>query len=433
MNDLIIYQIQAGINLNIMYAFYWLFMGNDTMHKAKRIYLLSSLVLSFIIPLVNLKALIPTTPGFYLLQNEISLSPVLISEQDSAHFNPIHYLLVFYLFISGMFAIRYLLQFAIIGRTITKYQVTESNGLKIVSTNQKKAAFSFFNFVFLGADLQGKDQLEKILEHERVHFRQYHSVDLIVLELIFIFQWFNPVVWLLKGAFRDVHEYLADEGVLKAGVSKSDYQKMLMEQTFSINFNSLINSFNHSIIKRRFIMMSKVQKNKKSGIKVMLVLPAAVLLTVFLSISFSPDILAQETKKAEDTKVEVNTFEKNSQEEVVFAVVEKMPEYPGGEEARIKFMVENIKYPANAREKGVQGTVFISFVVEKDGSITNVKTLRGIGSGCDEEAVRVISMMPPWKPGIQKGQPVRVQFNMPVKFSLEEKKDKPLQENPENK
>lgn len=433
MNDLIIYQIQAGINLNIMYTFYWLFMRNDSMHKVKRMYLISSLFLSFIIPLLNLKALIPTTHSFSLLRNEISLGPVLISEHDITHFNSINLLLVFYLIISGIFAIRYLLQFAIIGRTIAKYQVTKSYGLKIVSTNQKDAAFSFFNYVFLGSELQCKDQLEKILEHERVHFRQNHSIDLIILELIFIFQWFNPVVWLLKGAFRDVHEYLADEGVLKTGVCKSDYQKMLMDQTFSINFNSLINSFNHSLIKRRFIMMSKVHKNKKSDIKVLLVLPAAALLTVFLSISFSPNILAQETKKAEDKKVEVNAFENNSQEEVIFAVVEKMPQYPGGEEARIKFMVENIKYPANAREKGVQGTVFISFVVEKDGTITNVKTLRGIGGGCDEEATRVVSMMPPWKPGVQKGQPVRVQFNMPVKFSLEEKKEKPLQENPEDK
>jgi len=229
------------------------------------------------------------------------------------------------------------------------------------------------------------------------------------------------------------HVKFADEAVLNSGVSKTDYQKMLMYQTFGINYNFLTNSFNHSLIKRRFIMMSKVQKNKMSAVKVMLVLPAAIFMTMVISISFSPQILAQETKKTEGSKSEIKVVEQNSQNEDIFTVVEKMPVYPGGDDARIKFMVENIKYPAKARENGIQGTVYISFVVETDGKITNVKTIRGIGSGCDEEAERVISMMPSWKPGIQRGQPVRVQFNMPVKFSLDKKKEKPAQENPENK
>ena len=101
-----------------------------------------------------------------------------------------------------------------------------------------------------------------------------------------------------------------------------------------------------------------------------------------------------------------------------------MPEYPGGDDARIKFMVENIKYPEQAKKNGIQGVVFVSYVVEKDGKISNIKTIRGIGGGCDEEAERVISLMPNWKPGIQRGQPVRVQFNLPVRFSLD-KTNKP--------
>ncbi len=99
-------------------------------------------------------------------------------------------------------------------------------------------------------------------------------------------------------------------------------------------------------------------------------------------------------------------------------VVEEMPEFPGGEAARIKFLSENIKYPQIAREIGVQGPVFVTFVVEKNGRITGVKILRGIGSGCDEEALRVISSMPDWKPGRQNGKEVRVQLNMPISFKL---------------
>jgi protein TonB len=101
-----------------------------------------------------------------------------------------------------------------------------------------------------------------------------------------------------------------------------------------------------------------------------------------------------------------------------FTYVEEMPEFPGGDEARIKFLSENIKYPMSAREIGIQGKVYFTFTVEKDGSISEVKMLRGIGAGCDEEALRVLAMMPKWKPGRQNGKAVRVEFNMPISFIL---------------
>jgi len=115
--------------------------------------------------------------------------------------------------------------------------------------------------------------------------------------------------------------------------------------------------------------------------------------------------------------------ERKQEEEVVemeiFTVVESMPGYPGGDAARMQFLQENIKYPQMARESGIQGTVYVTFVVETDGRVTDVRVLRGIGGGCDEEAIRVIQSMPKWVPGKQRGKPVRVQFNMPIKFTLQ--------------
>ncbi len=102
----------------------------------------------------------------------------------------------------------------------------------------------------------------------------------------------------------------------------------------------------------------------------------------------------------------------------IFTVVEETPHFPGGEDARIKFLKENLTYPALARESSIQGIVFLTLVIEKDGTITDIRVLRGIGGGCDEEAVRVLKLMPKWIPGKQRGKPVRVQFNLPVKFSL---------------
>lgn len=108
----------------------------------------------------------------------------------------------------------------------------------------------------------------------------------------------------------------------------------------------------------------------------------------------------------------------DEKEDEIFVFVEDQPEFPGGDGARIKYLQDNIHYPEMAKESGIQGTVYVTFVVEKDGRITQVKVLRGIGGGCDDEAVRIIKNMPKWKPGKQRGRAVRAQFNMPIRFVL---------------
>lgn len=117
--------------------------------------------------------------------------------------------------------------------------------------------------------------------------------------------------------------------------------------------------------------------------------------------------------------VPVKHEEEVIEEAEIFQIVESMPEFPGGDVARMQFLHDNIKYPQIARESGIQGTVYVTFVVEKDGRVTDIRVLRGIGGGCDEEAIRVIKAMPRWAPGKQRGKPVRVQFNMPIKFTLQ--------------
>ena len=125
----------------------------------------------------------------------------------------------------------------------------------------------------------------------------------------------------------------------------------------------------------------------------------------------------QEEVIQEYTPVEVEEEEVVEQE--VFTIVEQMPSFPGGDEKMYKYLGNNIKYPQVARETGIQGRVFVNFVVEPDGSVSNVKVLRGIGGGCDEEAMRVVKSMPKWKPGKQRGKPVRVSYNLPVNFKLQ--------------
>lgn len=134
----------------------------------------------------------------------------------------------------------------------------------------------------------------------------------------------------------------------------------------------------------------------------------------------SIDAEADETTQVEEYKGTVvqQEEEKEVDEQEIFLIVESSPSFPGGEIARMKFLQDNIRYPLMAKESGIQGTVHLTFVIERDGSVTDVKLLRGIGGGCDEEAIRVVKNMPRWEPGRQRGKPVRVQFNLPIKFNL---------------
>jgi protein TonB len=132
------------------------------------------------------------------------------------------------------------------------------------------------------------------------------------------------------------------------------------------------------------------------------------------------DVEADQNTEVQEYVAPVRVEEEESAEETqIFMVVESMPEFPGGEPALYKYLAENIKYPQMAKESGIQGRVFVTFVVERDGSVTDVRVLRGIGGGCDEEAIRVVQSMPRWTPGKQRGKSVRVQYNLPVKFTLQ--------------
>ena len=130
------------------------------------------------------------------------------------------------------------------------------------------------------------------------------------------------------------------------------------------------------------------------------------------------DVEADENTEIEEY-IPIEVDEEIVEEAPIFTVVESMPEFKGGMAKLYTYLGNNIKYPVMAKESGIQGKVYVTFVVERDGSITDVRVLRGIGGGCDEEAIRVVAGMPSWKPGKQRGKPVRVQYNLPVRFTLQ--------------
>ena len=399
MNNISTYLLQSGTSLLVLYGFYYFFLRKETCFTCLRTYLLFSLLFSMVIPFVpNLIAVQKFIPDFFSFTLEgVTIVPGNVLSANGHH-NSFWQILI-WVYISGIIfgLLRLSVQLWHIVVLVQKTGIRREQGVKVVYTGKPYANFSFFNIVFLNNNFNDGEETQQIINHEKVHILQKHYLDLVFIELLTILFWFNPVLWFYKHSIKTVHEYLADEGVLAKGYQKESYQKLLLNQTFGIQLYALTNNLNKSIIKRRFTMMSKQKRKSLTILKTMLAVPL-MLLIVFV-VSCNTEIKEDPPK--------------------ILSVVDEMPTFPGGDQARIDFLGENIRYPELAKREGVQGHVFVTFVVEEDGNLSNVKILRGIGGGCDEETVRVIESMPKWKPGKQQGKAVRVQFNMPILFKLD--------------
>jgi TonB family protein len=456
MNHFFLYLFHSSACVAALWFVYWLFLGKETYFRTNRFYLLVAAVFSLLLPLmkVNLNDFSQIRPVAVYL-DPIVITPEKIGKVASGIGNG--YMPFIFIYLAGVafFIVRFLVRLVQLARLARHQRITTSSDAWIVTVNSTFAPFSFFRWVFVNhADIEDP-ACARIINHEMVHVKQWHSADLILSELMLILQWFNPFAWLLVKAIKTNHEYLADEGVLHGGESRREYQELLLTRSAGIPVFSFANNFNVSLLKKRIVMMTKTRSTMWAKWKVMFALPA-FLMVLFLSSAGSIDkILAQNVKKAEKgesiTQAQANAdakpaaepqtqgtktepqkqqvkFEpvrldknKSPEDTTLYTVVENQPSFKGGQEAMVKFLMENIQYPPEAKKKGVQGTVFVQFVVKADGSVTNVKVLRGIGSGCDEEAFRVVKLMPKWNPGTEKGKPVSVAFNLPIKFKLDAK------------
>ena len=419
MNEFIRYLLLSAACITALYLAYQLFLRRDTFFMMNRVYLISAAVLSMIMPLFPFRFSFGGTldPVIVLLE-PVLITPGNISEATQGNLEWFGILTVIYFTGVAIFGLRFLVQLVQLLLLVRRNGITHRDGLNLVLVDRGYSPFSFFHFIFIKKDQLGNDRLSAVIEHEKVHMRQLHSADLVATELLTIIQWFNPFAWLLQRSVKAVHEYLADEGVLRKGVSGSDYSRLIFDQTLGIQVNNLTNNFNVSLIKKRIAMISKSRSAKTARLKALFALP--VLLPVIFLFSDGPGNPAfPQEKQIAQQQEKVSS----PQSGTVHKEVANMPQYPGGMDAMVAFLVKNMQYPEKAKKDTVTGVVYVNFIVETDGSISHVKITRGIGSGCDEEAVRVVSLMPKWKPGSEKdGKPLRVAFTLPIKFSLDGKK-----------
>lgn len=422
-----LYLLQVNLGLVLFYALYKLVCTRDTFFRSRRFILLLALVLPFVLPLVDVREWLESRDSLIMLTHldySVVLPEIVVGSETAEVGNGVWVLSdwVKYLYLAGVLvlSVRFLVQACSLWHLILRTPEETINGIRVKCLNGSSGPFSFFGWIFLNPATVKEDELDEILTHEMAHVKQRHSVDVLLAEMVSICCWMNPFAWLLKREVRLNLEFLADKKVVEAGFATKSYQYHLLGLAYSHKYG-LSNNFNFSHLKKRIIMMNKKKSNGTGRIKYALFMVPAFALLVAGNISCSQGASekqdAKEESVAPDSVVAVPTDSVAKDE--VFMVAEQMPEYPGGMKELFKFLQDNVKYPESAMKKNVQGRVIVQFVVEKDGTPTEFNVVRSVDPDLDAEALRVMKAMSKWKPGMQKGEPVRVKYTVPVSFQLQ--------------
>jgi len=460
------YLILVNVYLVLFFAFYALLLKRETFFQLNRVYLVSAAVLSFLMPLIQSNWI----RNLFITQTvhaTIYGSPVIAYQYKAVADTPVT--------IGELLAIIYI---AGVGLLILRFAWQLISLKRIINRPDANAPYTFFKKVQVDSTLS---ENEIIAAHEQVHANQLHSFDVMIIEAVMIVNWFNPVVYFYRFAIKHIHEFIADSYTLRNGTDKADYAMLLLSQTFNTPQHQLVsNFFSKSLLKQRILML---QKNRSARIKLikyglsaplfalMLILSAATVntskavtkvniiasrmfatpannitmvkllppseaetidttkvtekveaannkaQTIMKKQLFLVGIKAQQAKQQPELKINDTTLANQP----VFTAVEIEPQFPGSFGA---FLGRNIRYPAADRMNNVQGKVFIQFVVEKDGSLDDMKVLRTPSQTLGDEAVRVLRMSPNWMPGYQNGKPVRVMYTVPISFALSPEESK---------
>lgn len=420
MEGLISYIIKSSSILLVLYGYYWLFLRKQTFFTINRFYLLVSLFMGMILPFISIEIVNPTLiagkfhPGIYIehLFNETSTQITAPTPQRSPQELFFAFLPVIYVAGVVFFLIRYLVALSQLIALIRRNPQRSVQGIHIIKLKEQQPLFSFFNYLFVYQLPDSKEDRRRMFEHEKKHILQAHSVDLFITELACITNWFNPLVWSFKHAILENHEYIADRQVIRK-YHTGGYPELLIKQTFKGCF-SFTNYFACSKLKKRIMMMTKKQTSKFQVIRY---IPAFLLGGIlFYGIccnipAKAETFITPELSPKAQTQTEKDTSNLST-------AVDESPQFPELNGNVHKWILKKLKYPEKAMKEGKTGKVFVNFIIEEDGSISNPRIIKSISPEIDAEVIRVIKTMPKWKPGLQRGKPVRVSYNMAFTFLL---------------
>ncbi|WP_068472970.1 M56 family metallopeptidase [Saccharicrinis aurantiacus] len=414
METFIAYLIESALILGILTLFYKSFLHNETLFKFNRFYLLMSVALATVVPFLSFS--LGTKSAGVEADNFSNLLGTV-----NVYANNVRELIVPVVAKSNMFKLLYVLGavallcrllwgFIRLGGLSKKASWTKENGVRVANLPGRFNPFSFFQIIFVNQTLYSSSDLEKIMIHEKAHVRLKHSVDVILFELLLIVQWFNPFVWFTKFLLKELHEFQADKTVLKSGMHVGEYKLLLLNQVTGVRLFP-VNNLNQSITKKRFKMMTN--KTLKNILLIKSIVAVAVLITI--STFFACTNSDEGPELAEEPQSYLNV----DLDEEVYFLADVMPQFPGGDLGLREYIASNVRYPKEAQEQGKEGRAYVQFVVDKTGTIKDVKIARS--SECasiDEEAIRVVSAQPQWQPGIKDGKSVNVSYTVPINFVL---------------
>lgn len=437
MDFLLVYLLEVSVCLGVTLLIYRVILSELTFFAVNRAVLLLLLASSFTIPLLSFQVF---GIGGADVVREMTLPAFQVGEQETLTSDqvPLWSRLAVGIYLLGaiLMAARLVFGFILSQRLISKAQKIR-HGSHLIALHPEFVPASFFRYILMPSFDPEDDTQKQIILHESMHVAYRHSWDLLLVNMVKVVFWFNPLIYLFERSLREVHEYQADQGVTSY-FSPKEYATLLLRLITAKPGWQFMNNFNQFQTKKRIIMMAKGKSSSVQKLRILALFPVfAMLLFIFscekeellpsvvelekefpailevpLTDDPAPDVPKEEVQKVNPLLIIEDADE-------IFDIVEQQPSPEGGMSGWNTYLARNLRYPLVARQRGVEGTVILVFEIHTDGSIHNVEVLRGIGGGADEEAVRVVSNAPRWEPGRQRGRAVKTRMRLPIRFKLE--------------
>ncbi len=417
-----LFLFKSVLVLSVLCCFYWTVLRNEAHFAWNRLFLLATLLLSLIFPLFKLSFQQITTGTFVNLLGPVVINEYIIpSPEKIKSFEPLSILSIIYISGAVFFCLRFVSSIAQIHYLYFRFPKYRYKEFKAVVLDSNRSPFTFFNILFISRNDFEQGGIDEMIVHERAHKEAFHTLDVILLEMLTIIQWFNPFVWIFRRALKSEHEFIADHKVLNEGFDKVKYQQMLFEKSLGLTSFSLTHNFNYSLLKKRLKMMTTIKSNALTKIKYLLSMPV-MLLTVML-IALNANAYGQKNKICSDVDV--------------------MAMYRGKDIQEIRTDVQkNLVYPRSAKDNEISAKIYVQFVVDEHGKVVDVEVVQTdildksgknilvedykSGSTPDvdansvadlkTEAVRAVKYLDDFTPAQKDGKNVKTQFTIPVNF-----------------
>lgn len=412
------YTIKGSIILLMGYFAYKLLLANENQARLNRFTILLILLMSFILPLFDLmpigqaafKDILSIGNPYAEISNTI--------ERDSTFNNVVDFRIIFistYIIGASITLVSFVIasiRLVIILHT-AKYRSIGKYKLAIIDKHNGIAPFSTMRYISMT-----KDDFENfgdiVVAHETAHLRYLHWVDLLIAHIACVVFWYNPASWLIREELRNVHEYQADESVITSGIDAQYYQMALIKMAVGKKISSLANGLNNNKLKKRVIMMINSKTSTARRFRAIAVLPVILLaITVINSPALANALSAISENKA---AVPVYTASYSTTPDAMAKDANTSAQFPGGEQELMKFLMNNVRYPAEAIKNYSQGVVVVQFDIEEDGSVRNVLVKQSVSKELDAAVVSAVKKMPKWNPATVNGKVAKSTISLPFTF-----------------